>query len=46
MFKPENDIKNNIWFSINLDDLEKFTGKTFRNFIIYLEDPEMKAPLT
>ena len=45
IFKPDNDIINNIWFSVNLDDLEKFTGKKFGNFIIYLEDQEMKAPL-
>ena len=45
MFKPDNDINNNIWFSVNLDDLEKFTGKKFGNFIIYLEDQEMKVPL-
>jgi surfeit locus 1 family protein len=45
IFKPDNDINNNIWFSVNLDDLEKFTGKKFGNFIIYLEDQEMKAPL-
>ena len=31
--------------SHNNDDLEKFTGKRFGNFIIYLEDQEMKAPL-
>ena len=45
IFKPNNDIKSNIWFSVNLDDLEKFTGKKFGNFIIYLEDTEAKAPL-
>ncbi|MDC0477128.1 SURF1 family protein [Pelagibacteraceae bacterium] len=45
IFKPDNDINNNIWFSVNLDDLEKFTGKKFGNFIVYLEDQEMKAPL-
>jgi surfeit locus 1 family protein len=45
IFKPDNDIKNNIWFSVNLDDLEKFTGKKFSNFIIYLEDLDMQAPL-
>ena len=44
IFKPDNDIKDNIWFSVNLDDLEKFTGKKFSNFIIYLEDPDVKAP--
>jgi surfeit locus 1 family protein len=45
IFKPDNDIKDNIWFSVNLDDLEKFTGKKFSNFIIYLEDQDVKAPL-
>ena len=45
IFKPNNDIKGNIWFSVNLDDLEKFTGKKFSNFIIYLEDIDVKTPL-
>lgn len=45
MFKPDNDLKNNIWFSVNLIDLKKLTGNKFSNFIIYLEDPNMKAPL-
>ena len=45
MFKPENDIKNNIWFSINLNDVEKFTKITFPNFMIYLENPEISTPL-
>ena len=45
IFKPDNDIDGNIWFSVNLNDLEKFTGKKFSNFIIYLEDQDMKAPL-
>ena len=31
-------LRDNIWFSVNLDDMEKFTGKKFSNFIIYLED--------
>ena len=44
IFKPENDIDGNIWFSVNLKDLEKFTGKKFSNFIIYLEDPTILAP--
>ena len=26
IFKPENDLKNNIWFSINLEDLKETTG--------------------
>ena len=45
IFKPNNDIKGNIWFSVNLEDMEKFTGKKFSNFIIYLEDLEARAPL-
>ena len=45
IFKPDNDINANIWFSINLDDLEKFTGKKFSNFVIYLEDLDIKTPL-
>ena len=45
IFKPDNDINENIWFSVNLDDLEKFTGKKFSNFIIYLEDLDVKTPL-
>ena len=45
MFKPENDIKNNIWFSINLNEVEKFTKITFPNFMIYLENPEISTPL-
>ena len=45
IFKPDNDINNNIWFSVNLDDLEKFTEKKFSNFIIYLEDLDVKTPL-
>ena len=45
IFKPDNDIENNVWFSVNLDDLEKFTKKKFGNFIIYLEDFDVEAPL-
>jgi surfeit locus 1 family protein len=44
IFKPNNDIKDNIWFSINLDDMEEFTGKKFSNYIIYLEDLDAKVP--
>ena len=45
MFKPENDIKNNIWFSINVNDLEKFTEITFPDYVIFLENPDIKVPL-
>ena len=45
MFKPENDLKNNIWFSININDIEKFTKTKYPNFVIFLENPEIKVPL-
>ena len=45
MFKPDNDLKNNIWFSINLKDLKKATGEQFNNFVIFLEDNQAKTPL-
>ena len=35
-FKPENDIEKNYWFTLNRDDVFKYTGKNFSNFIIYL----------
>ena len=37
IFKPDNDIKENYWFSLNRDDLAKFTGKEFSKYIIYLD---------
>ncbi len=45
IFKPNNDIKNNIWFSINLEDLKETTGEQFNEFIIFLEDNQAKTPL-
>jgi surfeit locus 1 family protein len=44
IFKPDNDIKANIWFSINLIDIKKLTGKNFTNFIVYLEDSKVNTP--
>ena len=38
IFKPENDIKNNIWYSLKLEDLESFTGYKLNNFVLYLQD--------
>ena len=29
IFKPDNDISNNIWFSLNLEDLKEATGEQF-----------------
>jgi surfeit locus 1 family protein len=36
-FKPDNDIKENYWFSLNREDILTFTGKEFSNYIIYLD---------
>ena len=36
IFKPDNDIKENYWFSLNREDILKFTGKEFSKYIIYL----------
>ena len=36
IFKPENDIKENYWFSLNREDITKFTGKEFSKYLIYL----------
>ena len=38
LFKPENDIENNIWYSLKLDDLESFTGYKLNNFVLYLQN--------
>ena len=37
IFKPDNDIKENYWFSLNREDILKFTDKKFSNYIIYLD---------
>ena len=37
IFKPDNDIEENYWFSLNREDVLKFTGKQFSNYIIYLD---------
>ena len=46
-FKPENDLKQNYWFTLNRDDIFSFTGKRFSNYIIYLngdyESPKPKV---
>ncbi len=45
IFKPDNDLKNNIWFSINLNDLKETSGEQFNEFVIFLEDSRAKTPL-
>ena len=37
IFKPDNDLKENYWFSLDREDILKFTGKNFSKYIIYLE---------
>jgi|TARA_B110000444_G_scaffold244505_1_gene264023 surfeit locus 1 family protein len=44
IFKPDNEINKNIWFSINMADIKKFTGKTFNEYILYLEDESINTP--
>ena len=44
VFKPENDVKANIWFSINLQQVKEITGKNFSNYILYLEDEKTNIP--
>ena len=43
-FTPDNDINKNIWFSINLKDIQIITGKKFNKFIVYLEDQNTNMP--
>ncbi len=37
-FKPENNIKNNVWYSLKLEDLENFTGYKLNNFVLFLQN--------
>jgi surfeit locus 1 family protein len=42
-FKPDNDINENYWFTLNRDDIFSYTGKNFSEYIIYLNG-DYKAP--
>ena len=35
-FKPENNLLDNYWFTLNREDIFKFTGKRFSPYVIYL----------
>ena len=37
IFKPDNDLEENYWFSLDREDILKFTGKNFSKYIIYLD---------
>jgi len=43
IFKPDNDIKKNYWFTLNREDIFNFTGRNFSDYIIYLNG-EYKIP--
>ena len=36
-FKPENNIQENYWFTLNREDIFQYTGKNFSPFVIYLD---------
>jgi len=46
-FKPKNEIDKNYWFTLDREDILKFTGRNFSKYIIYLngnyENPRPKA---
>jgi len=44
-FKPENDIEKNYWFTLDREDILKFTGRNFSDYVIYLNG-EYKIPKT
>ena len=44
LFTPENDLKKNIWFYINLNDIKITTGKKFDDYLVYLEDADVITP--
>ena len=35
-FKPDNDLNKNYWFTLNREDIFKYTGKKFSDYVIYL----------
>ena len=45
-FKPKNEIDKNYWFTLDREDILKFTGRNFSKYIIYLngnyENPKPK----
>ncbi len=43
LFKPKNDIEKNYWFTLNREDIFKFTGRNFSDYVIYLNG-EYKIP--
>jgi len=44
IFKPDNEIKKNIWFSINITEIQNMIGRNFSDFIVFLEDEKTFVP--
>tara|TARA_Y100000816_G_C25974723_1_gene508773 strand:- start:284 stop:937 length:654 start_codon:yes stop_codon:yes gene_type:complete len=44
IFKPKNDLNNNVWFSINLEDVTTFSGQDFSNYVLYLDNKDISTP--
>ena len=44
IFKPDNEIKKNIWFSINITEIQNMIGRNFSDFIVFLEDEKTFIP--
>jgi surfeit locus 1 family protein len=42
-FKPDNDMEENYWFTLDRDDIFSYTGKNFSKYIIYLNG-DYKVP--
>ena len=36
-FKPENNVQDNYWFTLDRKDIFQYTGKNFSQFVIYLD---------
>ena len=44
-FKPENELLDNYWFTLDRDDIFKFTGERFSPYVIYLSgNTELPKP--
>tara|TARA_Y100000816_G_scaffold277500_1_gene247739 strand:- start:318 stop:971 length:654 start_codon:yes stop_codon:yes gene_type:complete len=39
-FKPDNDLKKNIWFSLNIDELRSYTGLEVSEYVIYVQNKD------
>ena len=44
IFKPDNDVKKNFWFSIDVNQIQEITGKKFNKHVVFLEDKIVSIP--